>query len=155
MTDLVLDVGCGNHPEGDVNLDLHPEATVHRWGHGEPLQRDKLGLFVRGDALHLPFKLGAFDKVVCHHLIGHLSNPYLLLAELVCACKMGGKVVLTCPHRLGSHVKRGMRRCYFSKAWFLRNLPSMGIRDFSVTYAWRMLLPFIVVPNELKVTIYN
>jgi len=62
-----LDVGCGDVPKGDVNLDLF------YYGRGAN--------FVFGEAQHLPFKDGSFTKVYSKHCLEHLDNPLSFFIE--------------------------------------------------------------------------
>lgn len=75
-----LDVGCGDVPKGDVNLDIH---YYGKWKN-----------FVFGDAHYLPFKNKVFDKVYCSHTLEHLENPLKFFEEARRALKNGG--VLEC-----------------------------------------------------------
>jgi len=56
-----LDVGCGDRPKGDVNLD--------RFFYG------KWKNFIIGDAHYLPFKNETFNKVYSKHCLEHFENP--------------------------------------------------------------------------------
>jgi len=75
-----LDVGCGNVPKGDVNLDIH---YFGKWKN-----------FLFGDAHHLPFKNGVFDKVYSSHTVEHLENPFKFFQEAKRVLKNDG--ILEC-----------------------------------------------------------
>ena len=75
-----LDVGCGDVPKGDVNLDLF------YYGRGKN--------FVIGDAHHLPFKDEAFGTVYSKHCLEHLENPLFFFEEAKRILKKDG--VLEC-----------------------------------------------------------
>jgi ubiquinone/menaquinone biosynthesis C-methylase UbiE len=62
-----LDVGCGDVPKGDVNLDLF------YYGRGKN--------FVFGEAHHLPFKDETFTKVYSKHCLEHLTSPLIFFIE--------------------------------------------------------------------------
>ena len=62
-----LDVGCGDVPKGDVNLDLF------YYGRGKN--------FVFGEAHHLPFKDETFIKVYSKHCLEHLESPLTFFKE--------------------------------------------------------------------------
>ena len=76
----LLDVGCGDVPKGDVNLDLF------YYGKGDN--------FVFGEAHHLPFKNQAFVKVYSKHCLEHLENPLVFFKEVRRILKEGG--ILEC-----------------------------------------------------------
>ena len=76
-----LDVGCGDDPRGDVNVDLFVGQTPHiRRAH--VIDAKKIPNFVRADALHLPFREGVFETVFCCDLIEHFENPTECFKEL-------------------------------------------------------------------------
>jgi ubiquinone/menaquinone biosynthesis C-methylase UbiE len=75
-----LDVGCGDVPKGDVNLDLF------YYGRGKN--------FVIGEAHHLPFKAETFVKVYSKHNLEHLENPLVFFEEAKRVLKRDG--VLEC-----------------------------------------------------------
>jgi ubiquinone/menaquinone biosynthesis C-methylase UbiE len=82
MVEIVetLDVGCGDVPKGNVNLDLF------YYGKGDN--------FVFGEAHHLPFKNETFVKVYCKHCLEHLENPLVFFGEAKRILRKGG--VLEC-----------------------------------------------------------
>lgn len=75
---MILDVGCGHNPRGDVNCDLmDPEADC-QWN------QDPTGIpnFVKCDVRFLPFKPRTFDLVFCSHVIEHLEDEWEGINEL-------------------------------------------------------------------------
>jgi len=78
MKHLILDVGCGSAPEGNVALDLYIGCTPH---HKKPITPRRVKYFVQGDALHLPFRDHSFDVVILSHVLEHLENPLAGLRE--------------------------------------------------------------------------
>jgi len=76
----VLDVGCGDRPAGDVNLD--------RFYYG------KWKNFIIAEAHRLPFKNNAFEKVYSKHCLEHLEKPLMFFREAKRVLKNGG--VLEC-----------------------------------------------------------
>jgi ubiquinone/menaquinone biosynthesis C-methylase UbiE len=75
-----LDVGCGDVPKGDVNLDL--------------FYFEKGKNLIIGEAHHLPFKDETFTKVYSKHSLEHLESPLLFFKEAKRILKKGG--VLEC-----------------------------------------------------------
>jgi SAM-dependent methyltransferase len=79
---LVLDVGSGDNPHvrADVLCDAHLESGVERRGKFDLIVDGRP--FIFADSVNLPFKDKAFDFVICRHLLEHMYDPLLLLAEL-------------------------------------------------------------------------
>jgi ubiquinone/menaquinone biosynthesis C-methylase UbiE len=113
----ILDVGCGNRASGTVNVDLYCGETMHR--RHEPIDMKHIPNFVLADACHLPFKDNSFDLVRSDGLIEHLTNPILLLEEMIRVSKF--QIIVKCPHRRGE--QRVSRRSpvhlhHFNLTWF-------------------------------------
>lgn len=53
---------------------------------------------VVGDGVELPFKDGAFDRVLCVELIEHMENPGRCVEEICRVLKKDGSLILTTPH---------------------------------------------------------
>jgi ubiquinone/menaquinone biosynthesis C-methylase UbiE len=79
----LLDVGCGDVPKGDVNLDLFYYMKAPN--------------FVFGEAHHLPFKNESFIKVYSKHCLEHLEDPLVLFQEAKRILKKGGVLECTYP----------------------------------------------------------
>lgn len=75
---MILDVGCGHNPRGDVNCDLMLPDSDLRWD----LNPSWIPNFVRADVRFLPFRSRSFDHVHCSHLIEHLEDPWAGINEL-------------------------------------------------------------------------
>lgn len=106
---LILDIGCGEIGLGDVNCDIK--------------QPDRIPLnFVLCDAQKLPFKNCCFSEIETHHVIEHVINPFLFLAEIKRILVIGGKLFLICPHRFSSGAKNEGHIHFFNRAWFAKYL---------------------------------
>lgn len=87
-TDLVLDVGSGAAPNPRANV-LCDRAA------GDSIERERgMGLVfdrpaVLADAERLPFRDGAFDFVICAHMLEHVAHPERVIAELTRVGKRG------------------------------------------------------------------
>jgi ubiquinone/menaquinone biosynthesis C-methylase UbiE len=99
----VLDLGCG---PGDGCARLNSAGAVaigldYSAGMLETARRetDNLGRLVRGDAGRLPFRDGAFDKVVCTHSFHHYPDHLAALREMRRVLKPGGLLVLVDPRK--------------------------------------------------------
>jgi hypothetical protein len=116
---VVLDCGCGSRPKGDVNVDCfrggwnHQEADQDR---GEYVNPKNISNYVVASAEYLPFRDGVFDLVFSSHTIEHVPDPFLMFRELMRVS--GRKVVVKCPHRLGSGGRRPFHINYFDEGWF-------------------------------------
>ena len=75
-----LDLGCGNTPTGDVNVDL-PSSERHR--DGTKLVPKKIHNFIYASSYALPFRNNSFDDVVSFHLLEHLETPLTALREMI------------------------------------------------------------------------
>jgi ubiquinone/menaquinone biosynthesis C-methylase UbiE len=79
----LLDVGCGDVPKGDVNLDLFYYMRGQN--------------FVFGEAHYLPFKNESFIKVHSKHCLEHLEDPLVFFQEAKRILKKGGVLECTYP----------------------------------------------------------
>jgi len=97
---LVLEVGVG---AGNV-LDEVPTGTRFGLDLSASILRDaRLRLASRatllcGDAAMLPFRDGAFDRVLSSEVLEHLPDPGAAVAELARVTRRGGIVVLSVPN---------------------------------------------------------
>ena len=58
---------------------------------------------VQGDALHLPFPDGAFDRVICSEVLEHIPDDVGAMRELARVLRPGGTMAITVP-RYGPEV---------------------------------------------------
>jgi ubiquinone/menaquinone biosynthesis C-methylase UbiE len=141
---MILDVGCGTYPRGDVNCDLFICDTGHRTGLKE--RRDKsikpreVKNFVLCDGQYLPFKDSSFEQVVSIHLIEHVNDPWLLLKEIIRVSS--DKVTIRCPHRLGDRLrgKNPFHTNFLNIKWFAKALTALGCR-FEIHYSKYLYFP--------------
>lgn len=115
----VLDMGCGGGRHAFemmrrgatvVALDRDFEeledvratsGAMHEAGElpdGEP------GGPVQGDALHLPFPDGSFDRIVTSEVLEHIPDDEAAMAELVRVLRPGGRIAVTVPTWLPERV---------------------------------------------------
>jgi len=52
---------------------------------------------VQGDALHLPFPDGAFDRVICSEVLEHVPDDLSAMRELARVLRPGGTMAITVP----------------------------------------------------------
>ncbi|MGO8732287.1 MAG: methyltransferase domain-containing protein [Terriglobia bacterium] len=96
-----LILGCGNgdevvylrrvfHSGGVVGVDLNSRFS--------PLSRAE-GCVVRGDAMRLPFPAAAFDFAAAFHLLEHVREPRVALAEVRRVLRPGAPFYAGVPNR--------------------------------------------------------
>lgn len=76
---MMLDVGCGSSPKGDVNMDLFYTRSPHT---SKIIEPKEIKNFVIADAHRIPFRNKVFDCVYCSHVLEHLIIPTLCLNEI-------------------------------------------------------------------------
>jgi len=81
----VLEIGPGAdpHPRSDVLLEMafdDPAEYEKQFGHHRPLQTEKQVLFY--DGITFPFEDGAFDYVICSHVLEHVPDVEHFLSEV-------------------------------------------------------------------------
>ena len=90
---MILDVGCGVKPKGDVNIDI--SYDYNKLGYSRPrINHKKVKNFILADGQFLPFKDAVFDKVVSYGVIAYVENPQKFLEELRRVLKNGGSLYL-------------------------------------------------------------
>jgi len=94
----VLDVGCGTHPKGDVNVDLYVTVKERKTQTFVDVKFIETKNLVKADAHHLPFKNETFDKIICSHTIEHLLQPYIALKEMYRVLKPNHLLFLDLPN---------------------------------------------------------
>lgn len=103
---MILDVGCGDRPRGDINVDVNVGWNPHTGAQRDKIKYvdpKKIRNFVKASGEHLPFRNDVFLKVSAFAVIKHIDNPLQLLKEMIRVSRF--KILLTCPHRFGSHAR--------------------------------------------------
>lgn len=167
---MLLDVGCGDRPTGDVNCDLYINDTE---GHRTPIDPERYTIktktiknFVLCDASHLPFKDDAFDSVFSGQVIEHVNTPQLMLRELIRVSN--DKVVVECPHRIGERISAFKRKQqdwlnkhhinHLNPSWFMRSATALGcsrvVSELTKEQPFpNSVLRLLTFPLEFRVTI--
>jgi len=159
----VLDVACGLHPRGDVNVDLYIDSTHRRGGKGPHLNPDSIQNFVEADArnMHM-FKDRQFHTVRCYHLIEHISDWWTLLKELY---RVTDKhLIIECPNRRWlsfPNLRRSrVHISNFDAATFEKIIPKiLGTWNFETHNIYRgmfhKMIPFPMWPHLVRVDIWR
>ena len=111
--DLVLDLGCGfgrhayefaRRGASIVALDAGAEEVAKvRATFGAMAEQGEIDIdttrigTIQGDALHLPFADGTFDRVICSEVLEHIPDDEAAMAELSRVLAPGGTMAITVP----------------------------------------------------------
>jgi ubiquinone/menaquinone biosynthesis C-methylase UbiE len=139
---VILDVGCGPFPKGDVNCDLNP-------------QRVKVQNFVRCDANQLPFRDRSFSIVNCSHVLEHLKEPLKALKDWKRVAKF--KVIIRVPNK--TLACKGKQHLFTWTKRTLTNFLSLVFDDVKVRYSirWQPVVPIFerTITNVLNAIFKN
>ena len=96
--DFVLEIGSGHNPKArsDVLCDKFIEDDEQRGGR---IVTDRP--IVEADGQFLPFADGAFDYVICAHVLEHVEDPKQLIAELMRVARRG---YIETPSEIGERI---------------------------------------------------
>jgi ubiquinone/menaquinone biosynthesis C-methylase UbiE len=100
----VLDLGCGPG-DGAAMLTKERDAVAigldYSQGMLDAARKEPrlVGRLTRGDAGRLPFKNGAFDKIVCTNSFHHYPDHFASLREMRRVLRPGGLLVLVDPRK--------------------------------------------------------
>ncbi len=131
---LVLDVGCGADPKGDVNVDAFPK---NREQCAEPWNPKQTKNFVLADAQHLPFRDKAFSRVVCNRMFEHVHNPLETAREMARVATQRVDLKVPSQYSLDWYEKTHL---YSWSPSTLRNLLSLAFKSVYVSYSTRINL---------------
>ncbi|MBI4154416.1 methyltransferase domain-containing protein [Candidatus Woesearchaeota archaeon] len=96
--DCVLEIGCGsgnilsNIPGKKVGMDISLNMV-------KECKKKIKGLFCVGDAEHLPFKEGVFDRIIISEVLYYLPNKEKLVDEIHRCLKPSGEILITSLNR--------------------------------------------------------
>ena len=110
---MILDVGCGENPRGEVNVDIYLNEIHPNTGR---FIDAKIPNPVKADAHHLPFRENAFALVYSRSMLEHIENPTKALLEMIRVAS--DEVFFIVPHR------------FFRRSLF-RGQPKVHIHFFS------------------------
>ena len=147
-----LDVGCGNKPQGDVNIDLYPNNPIHREGGiREQINVKNIPNFIVADACHLPFKNNTFQIVIADNIVEHLENPVKAIKEFMRVASQRVKMIV--PHRYWWH-KVAVHVNYFTYQWFRKVATLLKASYIEFVPYMRPFLKVFAVQRFYEVNIY-
>ncbi|MCG9129608.1 methyltransferase domain-containing protein [Candidatus Poribacteria bacterium] len=96
--DFVLEIGSGHNPNvrADVLCDKFIDDDEQRGG---MIVTDRP--LVEADGQYLPFVDGAFDYVICMHVLEHVEDPDLLLTEMM---RVSSRGYIETPSEIGERI---------------------------------------------------
>lgn len=149
---MILDVGCGYRPQGEVNVDI--SRTPNETTYPKTTKRPRNFILATGE--HLPFQDQSFDEVLSDNSMEHTDHYREFFLELLRVAKR--KVVIKVPHRF-SRFRPAYHKVYFTATWFKNALKTRGISNYKIDYTRFTRLPYtffplIRLPAEITVTIY-
>jgi SAM-dependent methyltransferase len=166
--DWLLDAGCGGgrHCFGaldrgvsSVGLDLDvPSLRIARAGIHERRARAGESLHggvLQGDVFHLPFRDGAFDRVICSEVMEHVHDYGAAARELARVLRPGGTLGVTIPTAITEWLYLAATRRYFESPGghirvfrprdLARALARAGLRVDGVGFAHAFHSPYWLV----------
>jgi len=156
---LVLDVGCGLNPRGDVNTDPYLESTHRRRGRGPTLK----GNIIQAKAESMPmFTDRQFDVVRCHQVLEHIEDWKQALREMWRVT--GGHLIVEVPDRRYLPFPKLNRSpvhvSNFDAVTMRQIIPIvLGTRNFEVTTRYRgmfhKLIPFPFWPHLVRLDVWR
>lgn len=93
--DFVLDVGCFD----GYWLSQQQHAKIKIAVDINPVNKYENVMYIKGDALNLPFKNDVFDQVFAFDVIEHVENDKRFLNELCNVCKVDSEIIISTPHK--------------------------------------------------------
>jgi SAM-dependent methyltransferase len=120
----LLDAGCGEgrHCFGAmsrgatvVGLDLDldsirvPSKILRKRGE----EQDRMGAMLQGDAFHLPFADGSFDRIICSEVMEHVHDYRGAVRELFRVAAPGARIAVTIPTATSEHLYLRLGDEYF------------------------------------------
>ncbi len=162
---MILDVGCGDAPCGDVNCDLFVvDVEGHRLLKPEcyALNTREIDNFVLCDCHFLPFKSGTFELAVSRQLVEHIKKPVDMIRELIRVSS--DYIIIETVHRrgerLGNRKERNWSKAhhissfnyrFFEKLIKLLNCRLVKFETLTVRPMPHPRIPLIKVPYQIRI----
>jgi SAM-dependent methyltransferase len=163
----VLDLGCGagRHTfealargARTISVDIDDAALKNVKGMTEAMEAEgqvpaqaASGCCV-GDALHLPFETGSFDRLIASEVLEHITEDERAMAEIARVLRPGGKAVVTVPRFWTEAVNWSLSREYrgsagghvriYRRAQLSQRLRRAGLVPFAMHHAHAFHSPY-------------
>jgi len=109
---MILDVGCGSRPEGDINIDLLLKGSNELPGTDRIFNPKNIPNLIKADAKHLPIRDKAFKTTICSHLLEHIDDEVYVLKELERVT--AGMLIVRVPYKWWETLANNL---FFFKGW--------------------------------------
>ena len=154
---MILDIGCGHLPRGDINVDFSIKKTGHRSLNQKIIKDHDLDTkaipnFICASSEYLPFQDNIFEEVLSHHVLEH-TNGHKTFNEMVRVSK--SKIFIVCPNQVGCSDKRKyLHKFPVNLTWFYgmakkHRLLIQEIRYSNYLNIPHTYIPLIRIPNEI------
>ena len=151
---MILDIGCGFRPKGNVNIDLFDVGNeVFAGKHFFKRCPRSIPNFIFSDGQYLPIRNKVFEESYSKGVIEHTENPSLFLKEMVRVSKTYFKLIV--PHRFFKQPKYHIRMFnmkqlekYLNKMFFSGRISQfelrLSYRGFPHQYLSILRRPFLI-----------
>lgn len=127
--DIILDAGCGEgrhsfeciaRGASVFSMDMDMESvrkaryTMHYMNTSRQSHSEGRYLVQIGDALNLPFRDEAFDRIICSEVMEHVSDDHLACSELARVLKRNGHIAITVPTPISEWLYYMLTHEYFT-----------------------------------------
>ena len=132
----ILDVGCGDGVITRRLREAFPEEAIEGVD-ADPVRLERARAACSGvsfrleDGGTLPYERGAFDVVLCHHVMEHVEDDLRVLKECHRVLAPGGLLLLGIPHEGGviGRILRRLHRKMYANGEHLRFYTISGMRQ--------------------------
>jgi ubiquinone/menaquinone biosynthesis C-methylase UbiE len=148
---MILDVGCGHIPRGDVNIDLFIKSTTHRGFLFEhKLDNRKIPNFICADMNFLPIRDNAFDVVISDNAIEHTKTAYKAFMEII---RVSNNIIdIKTPHKFVRAIIKGREWqkkhhfSHFTRTWFFNMAKRYNLEVIINEVSKYSFFPHIYIP---------
>ncbi len=155
---MILDVGCGNLPHGEVNVDLFIKHSIHRKvaDLDTTIKVAQTPNFVCANAESLPFATNSFSTVFSKATLEHVNNPVEMLREMLRVSSK--RVIFIVPHRYlrdGGWLRYKQHEEGIHKWFFDEGSLDCSLRRFFPHIWFKIHIKYRSFPNSKYFTFFN